>query len=200
MENVPNDRRAIRTKRMIRTALSELIEEKGFNEISITDLTSRADINRGTFYLHYTDKYDLLEQVENEILTEIKEETKNIDSINLMGLNPVNEPLPFIIKLFEYFKDNKNLMCAILGPKGDPNFQSKLKKLMKTNLFEGKLIKTFNNGTILVPEEYFIAYIVSAHLGMLHQWLLSGMKESPEMMALILTRMFFLGPFKAAGL
>ncbi len=43
------DRRTIRTKRMIRSALAELIDEKGFNNISVTDLTKRADINRGTF-------------------------------------------------------------------------------------------------------------------------------------------------------
>lgn len=77
------DRRTIRTKRMIRSALAELIDEKGFNNISVTDLTKRADINRGTFYLHYLDKYDLLEKIENEIIQEIEEETKHLDSVKI---------------------------------------------------------------------------------------------------------------------
>ena len=195
MAKVINDRRTIRTKKMIRNALSELIEEKGFNDISITDLTKRADINRGTFYLHYTDKYDLLEKVENEVIQEIQEQTKDIDSINLLNIDALNEPLPFMIKLFEYFKENSNFMKAILGPKGDPIFHSKIKKFIETNLFEKGLSKTFNKENMLVPEEYFISYVLSAHLGVVQQWVESGMKKSPKDMASILTKLFLLGPF-----
>lgn len=79
---------------MIRSALAELIDEKGFNNISVTDLTQRADINRGTFYLHYVDKYDLLERIENEIIQEIEEETKHLDSSNMMEIDTSSEPLP----------------------------------------------------------------------------------------------------------
>lgn len=200
MAKVINDRRTIRTKKMIRNALSELIEEKGFNDISVTDLTKRADINRGTFYLHYTDKYDLLEKVENEVIQEIQEQTKDIDSINLLNIDALNEPLPFMIKLFEYFKENSNFMKAILGPKGDPIFHSKIKKFIETNLFEKGLSKTFNKENMLVPEEYFISYVLSAHLGVVQQWVESGMKKSPKDMASILTKLFLLGPFGVIGL
>ena len=61
MRSFYNDERVIKTKKLIKTALSELIQEKGFDHVSITDLTQRANINKGTFYLHYQDKYDLLE-------------------------------------------------------------------------------------------------------------------------------------------
>lgn len=94
MKKVSIDRRTIRTKKMIRSALAELIDEKGFNNISVTDLTQRADINRGTFYLHYVDKYDLLERIENEIIQEIEEETKHLDSSNMMEIDTSSEPLP----------------------------------------------------------------------------------------------------------
>uniref|UniRef100_UPI002F42A966 TetR/AcrR family transcriptional regulator n=1 Tax=Clostridioides difficile TaxID=1496 RepID=UPI002F42A966 len=93
MKKVSIDRRTIRTKKMIRSALAELIDEKGFNNISVTDLTQRADINRGTFYLHYVDKYDLLERIENEIIQEIEEETKHLDSSNMMEIDTSSEPL-----------------------------------------------------------------------------------------------------------
>jgi AcrR family transcriptional regulator len=200
MLKAPNDRRAIRTKKMIRTALSELIEEKGFNDITITDITSRADINRGTFYLHYTDKFDLLEQIENEVMLEIQEQTKLIDSINMLNVSSLNEPIPFIVKLFEYFKKNSVFIKAILGPKGDPLFHIKLKKFIEINLFEKKLIKTVKKENMLVPTEYFLSYVLSAHLGVVQQWLETGMKKSPEEMALILSRMSSLGPLRVAGL
>lgn len=67
------DRRSDKTKKLLENALIKLIIEKGFDRISIKDLTEEADINRGTFYIHYKDKYDLLELKEEEVLKEFKE-------------------------------------------------------------------------------------------------------------------------------
>jgi AcrR family transcriptional regulator len=190
---------------MIRNALSELIEQKGYDNIAITDITTKADINRGTFYLHYVDKYDLLEKIENEVIQELKDSidrTNNIDVVSIDFVNniySVDEPMPFMIRVFEYIKENSAFMKAILGPKGDPKFSAKIKELIETSLFEDKLIKTFKKENMLVPQEYFISYVLSAHLGVIQQWLQSGMEKSPEDMALILSKMFLLGPFKVAG-
>ncbi|MED3564371.1 TetR/AcrR family transcriptional regulator, partial [Bacillus xiapuensis] len=49
-----------KTKELLRNTLIDLIEEKGFDAISVRDITLKAGLNRGTFYLHYRDKYDLL--------------------------------------------------------------------------------------------------------------------------------------------
>lgn len=200
MQEVQNDRRTIRTKKMIKRALLELIEEKGFNGISVMELTSRADINRGTFYLHYTDKYDLLEKVENELLQEIQEWAENVDSINIMNINTLDEPLPIIVKIFEYFKENSKLIKAILSSKGDPTFFRKLVNFLENNLFKNKLMKLLKKEDMLVKEEYLIPYVLSAELGVINQWLENGMKESPEEMALMIGRMSSLGPLKAAGI
>lgn len=201
MPKPSDDRRSIRTKKLIRNALSELIEEKGFNNISITELTKKADINRGTFYLHYIDKYDLLEQVENEVIQELYEHVKTVGYIDILNISSVNKPIPFITKILEYIKKNSLFMKAILGPKGDPNFHNKLKQLIETNLFEKKLLfKTFKKENMLIPEEYFVPYVLSAHLGVIQQWLQNGMEQSAEDMALILSKMFFLGPLKVTGL
>lgn len=199
MVKLATDRRTLRTKRLIKNALAELIEEKGFNDISITDLTTRADLNRGTFYLHYMDKYDLLEQCENEFLQEMQERIVTNDYMKLFTIDNIDEPFPFMTGIFEYFKDNAALVKALLGPKGDAVFQNKLKKFIETSLFEKTLIKNFRKDDILIPKEYFISYVLSAHLGVIQQWLEDGMGRSPEDMALILSKMFFLGPFRVAG-
>ncbi|WP_227861551.1 TetR/AcrR family transcriptional regulator C-terminal domain-containing protein [Clostridioides sp. ZZV14-6105] len=185
---------------MIRSALAELIDEKGFNNISVTDLTQRADINRGTFYLHYVDKYDLLEKIENEIIQEIEEETKHLDSVNMMNIDASNEPLPFMVKLFEYFRKNSVIIKSILGPKGDPTFERKIKRFIEINLFEKQKLKNFNIDEAVISEEYFIQYILSADLGVIQYWLEKNMKESPDEMALILARMSLLGPLRAVGI
>jgi len=57
-----NDPRVLRTRQLLQTALLELMQEKPFQAISVTDLTRRATLNRATFYLHYLDKFDLLAQ------------------------------------------------------------------------------------------------------------------------------------------
>ncbi len=72
----PEDRRARRTRRLLRESLLELLEEKRFGEISIRDVTDRADVNRTTFYLHYTDTAQLLRSVEEELLLELLEEKR----------------------------------------------------------------------------------------------------------------------------
>lgn len=191
MKTESKDRRTIRTEKMIRVALSQLIEEKGFNDLSITDITTRADINRGTFYLHYTDKYDLLEKIENELIEEL------LSNCNITS--DVDKQMSFMIKLFQYLNENAIFMKAILGPKGDPTFQCKLKALIQTCLFENNKAKVLKNENMLVPESYFIAYVLSAHLGVIQHWLESDMERSPEDMASILSNMFVLGPFKSAG-
>ena len=53
------DLRIKRTQKSIKNAFYELIEEKGFDHISVKDITERAMISRNTFYLHYNDKFDL---------------------------------------------------------------------------------------------------------------------------------------------
>lgn len=193
------DRRFYRTKKMIRTALSELVEEKGFNAISITEIAEKADINRGTFYLHYTDKYDLLNKIENDVISELEEQTKDIGYMYLMNNDCLEKPVPFLVKLFEYLKENVTFMKAILGPKGDPLFQVKIKEIIETHLFD-KHFGKLKEENLLIPEEYYISYLLSAHIGVIQQWFESGMKKSPEDMALILTKMFYLGPLKVSGI
>ncbi|OXL84331.1 hypothetical protein BCV73_15385 [Paenibacillus sp. SSG-1] len=57
------DRRINRTRQLLREGFVEMIREKGFSAMSVQDIAERANVSRGTFYIHYTDKYMLLEQV-----------------------------------------------------------------------------------------------------------------------------------------
>lgn len=200
MSEQTTDRRIIRTKRMIRNAFSELIEEKGFEAITVRDITTKADINRGTFYLHYRDKYDLLEQSEDEIIQEIEEITNEVKVEDLLTFGVQREPLPYLIKLFEYLKENASFMKAILGPKGDPAFQIKLKDFIKNKFLKKFLLNQLEEEKMLVPKEYFTAYISSAHLGVIQHWLERGTVESPREMGLIILTITLMGPIQAVGL
>ncbi|WP_340372897.1 TetR/AcrR family transcriptional regulator C-terminal domain-containing protein [Peribacillus sp. FSL E2-0218] len=198
MSDQKTDRRIIRTKRMIRDALTHLMEEKGFERITVRDLTEKADINRGTFYLHYQDKYDLLKKSEDEIIQEMKEFFKELKPKMLVDSQLLNDPIP-LVKLFEYIKENAQFMKLILGPKGDPAFQVRIKQFMRTNFLE-KAMKNLNHESLLVPIEHLMAYVTSAHLGVIQYWLENGMQQPPQEMASTLIKISYYGPVYVAGL
>lgn len=189
MTESKQDRRILKTKSEIKQALTELMEEKRFEAITVRDLTERANINRGTFYLHYQDKYDLLEQCEDEIIKNIVEHVRDLQVQDVEMIIAKDKPFPFIIKVFEYIQKNADFLRAALGPNGDPSFQEKIKDMMIQNFF----IKLGNFNTT-VPFEILTTYISSAHLGIIQYWVNTGMKQSPEEMASILFRITTKGP------
>jgi AcrR family transcriptional regulator len=199
MENKNKDRRIIRTKQVIRDALVALIEEKGFDALTVKDITNKANINRGTFYLHYHDKFDLLEQTVDEIAEECKNIILEANKLNFNDYRNFDEPIPVLVSLFEFFQTNASLMHALLSLKGDMAFRNHFKKVLWTNLFEKELSIHVKKANFLVPSEYLMAYIMSAHLGVVQQWLESGCCETPRQMAFILYRLSYYGPFQAAG-
>ena len=69
------DPRVRRTRKLLQQALMELTVEKGFDTITVSDITARAEVNRSTFYRHYLDKYDLLEKLMDEAYELISLET-----------------------------------------------------------------------------------------------------------------------------
>ncbi|KHF35755.1 DNA-binding transcriptional repressor AcrR [Paenibacillus sp. P1XP2] len=197
--NESTDRRVVRTKAVIRDALTALIEEKGFEALTVKDITARANINRGTFYLHYRDKYDLLEQSEQELIEGMVAIIRTIRPFNLDELLAKDEPVPQIVELIEYMNGQADFLKTILGPKGDPAFHSLVRSMMSKYLFEKNIVPLIKKENALVPTEYLMAYISSAHLGIIQEWLAQGKKESPRELALIMTKLSMKGPLYAAG-
>ena len=65
------DRRVRKTKNQLKLGLAKLMQQKSIKEITVKELVNEVDINRSTFYLHYTDIYDLLHSIEDELTIEI---------------------------------------------------------------------------------------------------------------------------------
>ena len=70
MAEISEDRRARRSRKLLKQGFMDLLREKGFSRISVRDITERADVNRGTFYLHYPDTAALMRSVEEDMLNE----------------------------------------------------------------------------------------------------------------------------------
>ena len=69
------DRRVRKTRRQLKECLTRLLKGKKIQDITVRELAEMADINRGTFYLHYKDVFDLMDQIKNELIEEVESRT-----------------------------------------------------------------------------------------------------------------------------
>ncbi|NLF45410.1 MAG: TetR/AcrR family transcriptional regulator [Syntrophomonadaceae bacterium] len=199
MKDRKEDRRVIRTKQVILEALVTLIEEKGIDAVTVKDITRKANINRGTFYLHYQDKTDLLEKTVGDIMEECQALLLQSNSLVIKEYVNSNNPPLFMVSLFEYFDQNASLIRAFLSMKGDLSFQEQFKNIIWSNLFEKELSVHIKKDNLLVPGDYLVIYLISAHLGVIQHWLEKEQRETPREMASILYHLSFRGPLYAAG-
>lgn len=173
MEN--KDRRIKKTKKAIREALTTLMQQKNFKDITIKELTDLADVNRGTFYLHYLDIYDLLEQIEKEMFDEFNSVINHYTYEEL-----TKNPFPLFLQIYQFVADNADMCMVLLGQNGDIAFLEKLKDIVRNkSLKDWMLIKKDND----INYEYFYAFVVSGCTGLIYRWLEDNRKHTPEEMA-----------------
>jgi len=188
------DRRIVRTRKLLRKALLELIEEKGMERVTVSDLTQRAEINRGTFYLHYRDAADLLEQIKREIFEGLKVEMAKINPLELAAYAEKDLAYPPTQLVLHYLKQNADFFRVIFGPNGDVGFPLQIKAFMTEHLYDNIFADIPADRSAPVPRDYLIAYMTSANLGLLMHWIQDGMRLSVEHMSMIITRIVSRGP------
>lgn len=196
------DLRKLRTRKLLRQALVELMQEKGLEKITISDLTTRAEVNRGTFYLHYKDVTDLLQQCQQQFIDEVSSIGNNIQIADLLQAAKTDEPYAVIVAILEHWNVHSDFCKLMLGPNGDPSFVLSIKKLMQQKIFNKltDFMPEDQTSSIKIPKDYLIAFISSANVGILQHWFESGQVQSPRELALIMTRLIAQGPAKATGL
>lgn len=168
-----NDRRAKRTKKMIRKSFFELLLEKNISEISIKELSERADINRGTFYSHYDDIYDLLSEIEKETLEEIKIilDSHTTDELKKNILSLIEDIISYVYK-------NQTLFNAFFECNRDINFTEQISEIFKNKCFYDwdSIFKSENKKNY----ELYFAYIESGCIGLIRYWLNTDNKNVEE--------------------
>ena len=110
MEGTTTDRRVRRTKARLRQALAQLLLEKDLSSITVRELTDLADVNRGTFYTHYRDLYDMLEQMEQEMFQELEDMLDSYASDILQ-----QDITPILRDVFRFVGRNKDLCQVFLA-------------------------------------------------------------------------------------
>ena len=110
------DRRVRKTKSAIKHAFIQLLKERGLENITVQDIADKADINRGTFYLHYEDKYLLLTDMEDECIDQISKFTQfseiQGDNVEMIATLFIDKVLRNII---QHVYDNLDFYNTILS-------------------------------------------------------------------------------------
>jgi AcrR family transcriptional regulator len=99
------NRSARRSRRMIRQAFEELLQERGFHKITITDIVARADLNRSTFYAHYPDIYGIVDEMQDEIIQRNMELFRQLQFRNIL-----KDPKPYLDCIAATMEQNLELM------------------------------------------------------------------------------------------
>ncbi|WP_282939190.1 TetR/AcrR family transcriptional regulator [Paenibacillus sp. RC67] len=195
IKETSTDLRVRRTLQMIQDALISLMDEQGFDRTTVRDITARAMINRATFYLHYEDKYDLLEKTVDGMLDELRMtmELPTSFSAEQFNMNEATPPASFV-RQFEHLAANAKFYKVMLGPHGAPGFSGRMEQVIEDALFQRQTLAQPHEQHLSLPRELIIRYATSAHIGVMKHWLENNMPYTPNYMATQLKRLHLLGP------
>lgn len=176
-------RRQTSTKKEIRETFIYLLNTKGFDNLTVTDIARGSEINRGTFYLHYVDKYDLMEKLEMEVIYDLKQIMLLDTYANSINIEEPLNLIPYdrIVNALYYIKDDFSFFSALSGKGGDHNFPTLIKDVLKetvqANIDQVDYLQFSKKG---IPEDYAIEILLSGIIAIIMVWIKKGGVESPE--------------------
>ena len=177
MKNPKVDRRIRKTRDTLKRTLAELVREKDLRDITVRDITEKADLNRGTFYLHYKDVYDLMEKMEDDLIFEIQEmidTSRPKPAPGKSSSKPVFETLlPMLDPIADYILDNREICASMFQSRVGSSFFPKFRELVSKNGAE--LIKEKFPDYDREIYDYYIAFISVGIQGQLQHWFDTGL-------------------------
>jgi AcrR family transcriptional regulator len=171
--------RKTKTEQRILHALVHLLHTKGLEALTVSDVTREAGINRGTFYNHYVNKYDLVEKQIGAV----------IDILTSILLAPGSDPADAheliprknTLAALRYIKNNLELVATLTSNGSDPRLQERIKDAIR-RLIERKVAGskklTLSYGGI--PRDYGREMLLSSFTSVIWLWLRRGCTEPPE--------------------
>ena len=178
------DRRVRRTRTLLQQSLIRLMAEKEIKDITVKELSDLADITRGTFYLHYSDIYDVLRSMEYEMFVEFNEILNRSLSHDKKG----SSPEILLTDIFSLLERHRDMAKVMIGPHGDLAFVNHLKDLVKERIYRDLAQKKSG-----CEYDYAEAFAVSGCVGVVETWLYHPSPLSPHRIAKICCDMLMQG-------
>jgi AcrR family transcriptional regulator len=168
---------ARRTQKLLREALIELIEEQGFDKITVQQLVKRAMVSRATFYRNYQDKYALVEQIFAEAMEVL---------FNAVSEPETEHPPHNWVKFFEHIAEYERLYGALLGRQGSSWFVLKMRDVLADLVKEYQKLPVWQRSEdqpIYPDEDEFVPDLVSTmFVEAITWWLEQGRQYTPQQM------------------
>lgn len=171
-ENRSPDRRVIKTKRAIKSAFAKLLSEKDINDITISDIAAEANINHKTFYNYYGGIYEVVGEIEDDIVRLIDKEVTGIGF-----QNSLQSPYLIFEKLTKVIKTDTDFFGYLLGMNANVSLESKIADLLKSKF------KMFVLQDVEISElrlNLMAEFIISGMVAVYRRWFNSDRSEPIE--------------------
>lgn len=181
------DRRREQTQKLLIETTLKLIMEKGYDAITVKDITDQADVGRGTFYIYFKDKTEVFWAAIQDTLQELELEAHQ----QLDRSAPQVEYLA-LIKIFQHAEKNSNLYRAALGGQGSAMLVERIYDLMAKMLLEDiKLAQRQNDTGFHIPDEALAQMLTGLLTRLILWWLESPDDYSAEELASMAYEMIY---------
>ena len=175
------DIRVIRTQNQLLDALNELIKSKELSCISITELCTKAGVNRNTFYYHYNNIYELIDDNMKLLSQELKEV---LDSKKPRNKNT-------LINICKILKRHPHLMSILLSPNCELDY---FNDIFGIDSEKARILEDKQKDVSAGRDHMLCCYCNAGCIAVFREWVITGMNESPEEIADIISEASRLGP------
>lgn len=176
-ELAKEDRRVRKTKRALRECLAELMLDKELRNITVRELTDKADIHRATFYIHYKDIYDLYNQIQDAVIHELNE---------VVFENSLSHPNDYYELLFDYIVENKHICRMLFSNNQNNQFFVYLTSLFKKTSLDIWL-KAYNVPKSNEALEFYAQYHLMGCLSIISRWVQTNFEYSRDKLVAIIS-------------
>ena len=182
-----------KTETALKEALIDLLKVKSLDKITVTELTEKADVHRGTFYIHYKDVYDLFGSIENDFFTKTE-----VYYLMYVAKAKVVDLEKLFKNIYKLFTDNMQVTRIMLD-RGSFDF-NEVFIFVKTNKYRGpENFKEWHSMYNIGDKDsymYFFTSLVSAFNAIIFTWFKNGLDKNPDEMTLIVKTIFEVFGFK----
>lgn len=193
------DLRVKRTNKYIIEAFIRLVEEKGFEQVTVQNIADEAMINRATFYAHYKDKQDLYEKifdlaVESFTAILVFEDFVQGNRIKIRKIEAA------MTELFLHIQNNRSFYLTIMDASAIEIIRKKLGLILTERYQEIFSTLRITEGDIEVPLDFIIDYMTSIFVGTLHWWLTAETTMTPDHLAKLVIKLVANGHLTVLGI
>ncbi|MBL8120438.1 MAG: TetR/AcrR family transcriptional regulator [Anaerolineae bacterium] len=180
MSRKENDPRVIRTRKLLRESLLALIRSKGFDSISVQDITDHATLNRATFYLHYADKHDLMQNVVRDTLLELTRLPTPV-SPSRPGVAEPDRLMIFFTSVFQHVAEHADFYRIMLVEGSVAAFAVQMQDYIEQ--YGLRWFARVQTDQFLIQPTVIMSSLSGAYIGIVKWWLRNDMPNPPEQIA-----------------